>query len=370
MSDETQELLRRQKAQCIFCKIIAGEVPSKTVYSDERMRAILDINPAAKGHTLVLPNEHYPVLPLIPPDEFAHLFGTAAALSRAVKEGAMTKHCTVFIANGPVAGQQSPHFLFHIIPREPNDGLNFTIPTGVQQRDLAPMLQKSLYSVMREHLQRTGRAELLQVGERVSDEEAARINERAAAQEAAAHSVSPQMAPHPPNHGQLAALIEANPEIQALIMNNPEKFASIIKEQPEFQQLFAGIDIKRLSDQLRRQAGLEPLPDTQPAAQGTPATQHDTPTAPPPTPQPADATDAAEETTDLKPARDMTLQELFAFIESKERLRDYILTAPEKLKALIPTNKRLAHFFSGADVDAIIQAYRAHAAKKTEGGAQ
>ena len=83
-----EELLKQQKANCLFCKIVAGEIPGKKVYEDERMLAILDINPVAKGHTLVLTKEHYPIMPLIPPEEFDHLFSTTAQLSGAVR-GAM-----------------------------------------------------------------------------------------------------------------------------------------------------------------------------------------------------------------------------------------------------------------------------------------
>lgn len=377
MPDEQsqEELLKRQKENCIFCKILKGEVPSKQVYEDEGMTAILDINPAAKGHTLVMPNEHYPIMPLIPPEEFTHLFGRTAPLSKAIKQGAVTNRCTVFIANGPLAGQQSPHFLFHIVPRENDDGLtNFDIPQkGVNQSDIAELMKQNLYSAMREHLQRAGQADRLQVGERVSDEEAARINEKAAAQEAAAGQASPepvQAAPQPPNHDQLAALIEANPEIRALLLNNPEKLATIVKERPEFQQLFAGVDIKKLGEQLRRETGHTPPDEVggKPAEHPAGATQE----TPPPDPEehpvgtrPAEGKPAGEE--DIVPARDMTMTELFTYIDNKERLKEYILEAPEKLKELIPENERLRRFFEGADVDAIITAYTAHASKKSEG---
>jgi galactose-1-phosphate uridylyltransferase len=60
-----EEMLEQQKANCIFCKIVKGEIPSKKVYEDDMMLAILDINPAVKGHILVLPKEHYPIMPLI-----------------------------------------------------------------------------------------------------------------------------------------------------------------------------------------------------------------------------------------------------------------------------------------------------------------
>ncbi|RME31765.1 HIT domain-containing protein [Candidatus Woesearchaeota archaeon] len=380
MTDEAsqEELLRRQKENCIFCKIIAGAIPAKKIYEDERIAAILDINPLAKGHTLVMPKEHYPIMPLIPPEEFAHLFGRTAPLTKAVKQGAVTKQCTIFIANGPLAGQQSPHFLFHIVPREDGDGLtNFSIPQrGINQSDIAALMKQNLYSAMREHLQRTGRVDLLQVGEAVSDEEAERINARAARQAAAA-STPTTPPPAPPTHAQLAALIEANPELHALLLNNPEKLKAIVDERPEFQQLFAGVDIIKLGEQLRKQTGYVPPSSSSHSSPSEPPSPPPTPA--PSQPAPAEREDAereeqagtparAAQTADIKPARDMTLSELFTFIDGKERLKAYILNAPEKLKELIPNNKRLSVFFAGANIDAIIQAYRAYAQEQHEEG--
>ena len=61
-----EQIAEMQKQQCIFCKIIKGDIPGKKVFQDDFVEAILDINPAAKGHTLVMPKEHYPILPVIP----------------------------------------------------------------------------------------------------------------------------------------------------------------------------------------------------------------------------------------------------------------------------------------------------------------
>ena len=68
-----EELKAFQKQQCIFCQIVAGKVSSKKVYEDNICIAILDINPANPGHLLVLPKEHYPIMPLIPEEELKHI---------------------------------------------------------------------------------------------------------------------------------------------------------------------------------------------------------------------------------------------------------------------------------------------------------
>ena len=58
-----EQIMELQKQKCPFCQIVAGKIPSKTIYEDDKVLAILDINPIAKGHVLVMPKEHYPIMP-------------------------------------------------------------------------------------------------------------------------------------------------------------------------------------------------------------------------------------------------------------------------------------------------------------------
>jgi len=361
MADEPnqEELLKQQKANCIFCKIVSGEIPSKKVYEDEKMLAILDINPATKGHTLVLTKEHYPIMPLIPPDEFAHLFGKTAALSGAVAAGSLAPRCTTFIANGVIAGQQSPHFLFHLIPREDDDGLSsFEIPQkGVNQSDIAELIRTNLYAVMRQHLTKTGELSLLQVGQPVAEAEAtaeppitpptpASVQPAPLIREAAEVSDASSRTPIP-TLDQLAVIIDSNPEIKALLMNNPAKLRVILDKDPRLKALFGGLDLDELGARLKAQhLRTRPVGNQEDASLVEDV-------------HPASAND-------LRPASSLTQQELFAFIDAKERLRQLILEDPDGLKRLIPGNERLARFFAGSDVDTIIAAYRAYAAKRAD----
>ena len=100
VSPEQQKAIDEQKSQCIFCKIIKGEIPSKKVYEDKEIIALLDINPAVKGHLLVMPKEHYPIMPLIPQETFKHLFAKVREIDGCVKEALLCKETTIFIANG------------------------------------------------------------------------------------------------------------------------------------------------------------------------------------------------------------------------------------------------------------------------------
>ena len=122
ITNEVRAQLEEQKKQCIFCKIISGEMEGKLVFEDDVVAAYLDIYPAMKGHTLFMLKEHYPIMPYIPAHEFKHYFGLMPSLTKAVKDSIIATGANVFIANGGVAGQQSGHFLLHIFPREQGDG--------------------------------------------------------------------------------------------------------------------------------------------------------------------------------------------------------------------------------------------------------
>lgn len=118
-----EELQEFQKQQCIFCQILTGKIPSKKVYEDDICQAILDVNPAAKGHLLLVPKEHYAIMPQVPDKVIGHLFTISKKLSQVMLKALKVSGTNVFIANGPAAGQRSQHFLLHIIPRVEGDGI-------------------------------------------------------------------------------------------------------------------------------------------------------------------------------------------------------------------------------------------------------
>ncbi len=134
-----EQIAEMQKQNCIFCHIIAGKVASKQVYSDDKVTAVLDINPANPGHVLLLPNEHYSIMPQIPEDILNHLFMVAKGISHACLKAFKAQGTNIFIANGVVAGQRAQHFMIHIIPRKENDGITaFQIPhKEISEGDLA-----------------------------------------------------------------------------------------------------------------------------------------------------------------------------------------------------------------------------------------
>ncbi len=118
-----EELKEFQKQQCIFCQIIAGKIPSKKVYEDDKCMAVMDINPATIGHVLLLPKEHYSIMPQIPEEEIGHLFMAAKHISHVMLKKLKVEGTNIFAANGPAAGQKAQHFMIHIIPRRDGDGI-------------------------------------------------------------------------------------------------------------------------------------------------------------------------------------------------------------------------------------------------------
>ena len=107
---------------CIFCKIANGEIPSNTIYEDDKFRVILDNGPATKGHALVLPKEHYANLFEMPQDLLADAAVVAKKVATNIKEKLSCDGLNLLQNNGETAGQTVMHFHLHIIPRYENDG--------------------------------------------------------------------------------------------------------------------------------------------------------------------------------------------------------------------------------------------------------
>lgn len=145
-----EELLEYQKKNCIFCRIIKGDVPSKKVYEDDKVLAILDINPANVGHILLLPKEHYSVMPQIPDDLIRYLFVVSKYLSAALIKTIKAKGVNIFVANGSAAGQRAPHFMIHIIPRFEGDNIsNFNLPGYKVDEKVLTAIQSALVGFLK-----------------------------------------------------------------------------------------------------------------------------------------------------------------------------------------------------------------------------
>ena len=223
--EEEQEAI---KQQCPFCKIAKGEIPSKEVYTDEKIMSVLDIKPAILGHTVVFPKEHFMMLPQIPFDIFSHMFKKSAKVCGAIKKALISQGTTLFIANGGAAGQQAYHFTLHIMPRDKGDGLNnFNIPKNKLSVEEVQKLQAPLNQHITQRVVQTYQ----QAGK-----EPPKVKQA---------GVSPD---------QILSFIESNQQVKQMLLQNPEQFKQILPQNPELAKIFSGIDIDKLVEILRQKA--------------------------------------------------------------------------------------------------------------------
>lgn len=301
LSAEQKQQLQEQKKHCPFCKIVSGEIPSQKVYEDDKILAILDINPFKPGHTLILPKEHYPIMPFLPEETFNHLFGLMPEFCKRLKEAMITKHCSVYVANGAAAGQQSGHFMIHLIPSDTPIS-QFSPPrVELDQKgysELQRVLENNLPLMMRNRSDVFGSAP-------VDEQEQSK---------------------------RLAELLEENPDFKQTLIDNPDAIRAGIAENPSLQELFAGVDIDALSERLGEEASQETPVDKQPEN-------------PEVSQEPVAKTVSQPEDSPPR-AVDLSDSQLRSFVDSKPKLKDLLLSDMDALKQAIPTQERLQTFFS------------------------
>jgi histidine triad (HIT) family protein len=120
---------------CLFCKIVAGDLPSTRVYEDERTIAFMDINPGSRGHLLVIPRAHSRDLLEIAPEDLDAVARTAQVMARRVKDKLAADGVNLINACGSVAWQTVFHFHVHVIPRYEGDPLRLPWQPAPGDRD-------------------------------------------------------------------------------------------------------------------------------------------------------------------------------------------------------------------------------------------
>jgi histidine triad (HIT) family protein len=108
---------------CLFCKIVAGEIPATIVAQDERTIAFMDINPATRGHALVIPREHAADVHAIDPEDLQAVAVVAQRLAGRAVDQLRAAGVNLLNSNGPAAWQTVFHFHLHVIPRYEGDPL-------------------------------------------------------------------------------------------------------------------------------------------------------------------------------------------------------------------------------------------------------
>jgi histidine triad (HIT) family protein len=112
---------------CIFCKIIARELPAEILYENDRVIAILDINPIHHGHALVIPKEHCLDFLTIPESDLHDVLHVTQKIARALVDALDLKGFNIFSNNGRIAGQSVFHFHMHVTPRYSDDNIKFVL---------------------------------------------------------------------------------------------------------------------------------------------------------------------------------------------------------------------------------------------------
>ncbi len=116
----SEQIAELQKKNCIFCKMSAGEIPTYKVYEDDEVFAILDINPANEGHVLLLPKDHYQMVPMMPSELLGHMMIVAKKISQVMLSVLKARGTSLMFEVGEAAGQKAPHVMLHIIPSSPD----------------------------------------------------------------------------------------------------------------------------------------------------------------------------------------------------------------------------------------------------------
>jgi len=129
---------------CIFCKIVAGEIPSRALYEDERFRVILDLGPATRGHALILVKEHYANLFELPDEIAGEAMKLAKKMATIMTEKLGCQGFNLVQNNGETAGQTVSHFHVHLIPRYEDDGQDIAwkpgSPTGEELEEIKNLI--------------------------------------------------------------------------------------------------------------------------------------------------------------------------------------------------------------------------------------
>jgi histidine triad (HIT) family protein len=124
-----------ETVDCVFCKLLSGELEVRLVHQDDLCSAFMDIQPVNPGHVLVVPNRHAPYLADLKPEEGVQMFRVAQRLAAALrKSGVKCEGVNFFLANGEAAGQEVFHAHLHIFPRYRGDGFGFIFPSTYTEK--------------------------------------------------------------------------------------------------------------------------------------------------------------------------------------------------------------------------------------------
>ena len=133
---------------CLFCRIVDGELPSYDLYEDDQVLAFLDVNPVAEGHALVIPKAHHERVTDYDAETTAAVFDAAREVAAAMEAALEPDGFNLFQTNGAAAGQEVFHSHVHVVPRTEGDDVSF----GFEPRDLEDDAAEELQADIRGEL--------------------------------------------------------------------------------------------------------------------------------------------------------------------------------------------------------------------------
>ena len=118
--------MKEAKVHCVFCKILAGELPVSMIYEDEQVAVFVDIQPLNDGHLLIVPKYHAPYMRDVDSKTLKHIMGIAQKMNKALRDSKYPcEGVNLFVADGEAAHQEVFHFHLHVYPRFKGDGFGF-----------------------------------------------------------------------------------------------------------------------------------------------------------------------------------------------------------------------------------------------------
>jgi histidine triad (HIT) family protein len=115
-------LVTSNMSDCLFCKIVARQIPAYVVYENDHVLAFLDVTPRSPGHTVVIPKTHAPTIVTLPDAELAPLFAAVKKVDQLLLNSLAPDGMTIGINQGKASGQEVDHLHVHLVPRWHGDG--------------------------------------------------------------------------------------------------------------------------------------------------------------------------------------------------------------------------------------------------------
>lgn len=143
------------KENCVFCKILAGELPVSMIYEDDLIAILVDLNPVNIGHLLIIPKIHAPDMKDVAPTTLQHIIVMAQKMNTALRQSKyLCEGVNLFVADGEAAQQEVFHFHLHVYPRFKGDGFGFKYNRNKHFKTLERSLMDEIAIELRNNLKK------------------------------------------------------------------------------------------------------------------------------------------------------------------------------------------------------------------------